>query len=58
VGTPAYLAPEVILTTKGKKYDGKVGHAMRAACGACVYGESVMCEPSLLSLEHAAEHVT
>jgi len=41
VGTPAYLAPEVILTTKGKKYDGKVGHAMRAACGACVYGESV-----------------
>ena len=24
VGTPAYLAPEVILTTKGKKYDGKV----------------------------------
>ena len=26
VGTPAYLAPEVILTTKGKKYDGKVLH--------------------------------
>lgn len=25
VGTPAYLAPEVILTTKGKTYDGKVG---------------------------------
>jgi len=24
VGTPAYLAPEVILTTKGKVYDGKV----------------------------------
>lgn len=24
VGTPAYLAPEVILTTKGKTYDGKV----------------------------------
>lgn len=24
MGTPAYLAPEVILTTKGKKYDGKV----------------------------------
>lgn len=24
VGTPAYLAPEVILTTTGKKYDGKV----------------------------------
>ncbi len=26
VGTPAYLAPEVILTTKGKTYDGKVAH--------------------------------
>ena len=24
VGTPAYLAPEVVLTTKGKTYDGKV----------------------------------
>lgn len=24
VGTPAYLAPEVILTTRGKTYDGKV----------------------------------
>ena len=24
VGTPAYLAPEVIMTTKGKTYDGKV----------------------------------
>lgn len=27
VGTPAYLAPEVILTTKGKTYDGKVIHS-------------------------------
>ena len=27
VGTPAYLAPEVIMTTKGKTYDGKVGGA-------------------------------
>jgi len=27
VGTPAYLAPEVIMTTKGKTYDGKVGRA-------------------------------
>jgi hypothetical protein len=26
VGTPAYLAPEVILTTRGKTYDGKVSH--------------------------------
>jgi hypothetical protein len=26
VGTPAYLAPEVILTTRGKTYDGKVRH--------------------------------
>ena len=24
VGTPAYLAPEVILTQRGKTYDGKV----------------------------------
>lgn len=24
VGTPAYLAPEVIMTTKGQTYDGKV----------------------------------
>ncbi len=24
VGTPAYLAPEVIMTTKGTTYDGKV----------------------------------
>ena len=31
VGTPAYLAPEVIMTTKGKTYDGKVrgGAAVR-----------------------------
>ena len=28
VGTPAYLAPEVILTTRGKTYDGKV-HAFK-----------------------------
>ncbi len=25
MGTPAYLAPEVIMTTKGQTYDGKVG---------------------------------
>ena len=24
VGTPAYLAPEVIMTTQGQTYDGKV----------------------------------
>jgi len=28
VGTPAYLAPEVIMTTKGQTYDGKVGHVL------------------------------
>lgn len=28
VGTPAYLAPEVILTTRGKTYDGKVGQSL------------------------------
>ena len=27
VGTPAYLAPEVIMTTKGQTYDGKVSIA-------------------------------
>ena len=33
VGTPAYLAPEVILTTKGKTYDGKVrGGGTVSAC--------------------------
>lgn len=31
VGTPAYLAPEVIMTTKGKTYDGKV-RRMGACC--------------------------
>jgi hypothetical protein len=30
VGTPAYLAPEVILTTRGKTYDGKVRRAGQA----------------------------
>lgn len=30
MGTPAYLAPEVIMTTKGQTYDGKV----RAAAAA------------------------
>lgn len=34
VGTPAYLAPEVILTTTGKKYDGKV-----KSCACIVSGE-------------------
>ena len=33
VGTPAYLAPEVILTTKGKTYDGKVSAARLTAGG-------------------------
>lgn len=27
VGTPAYLAPEIISTTRGRTYDGKVRHA-------------------------------
>ena len=37
VGTPAYLAPEVIMTTKGQTYDGKV----RTVClmpTYCVHG--------------------
>lgn len=32
VGTPAYLAPEVVLTTKGKTYDGKVNISCSLAC--------------------------
>ena len=32
VGTPAYLAPEVIMTTKGQTYDGKV-----CSCSEIVY---------------------
>jgi hypothetical protein len=31
VGTPAYLAPEVIMTTKGQTYDGKVGSVVPAS---------------------------
>ena len=31
VGTPAYLAPEVIMTTKGQTYDGKVGSTAHAS---------------------------
>lgn len=32
VGTPAYLAPEVIMTTKGQTYDGKV---LTCCCHHC-----------------------
>lgn len=47
VGTPAYLAPEVILTTKGKTYNGKVSalysvlqqqHCCTAAAAAAAAG--------------------
>lgn len=37
VGTPAYLAPEVILTTRGKTYDGKVRGADRVAAWGSVF---------------------
>ena len=33
MGTPAYLAPEVIMTTKGQTYDGKV-----TLCAPCCSG--------------------
>jgi hypothetical protein len=32
VGTPAYLAPEVIMTTKGQTYDGKVRPLLLQTC--------------------------
>ncbi len=37
VGTPAYLAPEVILTTRGKTYDGKV-RCSRPSCPPATRG--------------------
>jgi serine/threonine protein kinase len=47
VGTPAYLAPEVILTTRGKTYDGKVRPpqptAAATAAAAATAVEEVCC---------------
>lgn len=42
MGTPAYLAPEVILTTKGKKYDGKV----RGVSCSAHYCWAMLCLPN------------
>ena len=49
VGTPAYLAPEVIMTTKGQTYDGKVIEALvqRILIGAQLFHDG---HPSLLRL--------
>ena len=53
VGTPAYLAPEVILTTRGKTYDGKVSLAFflpdRKNCIGCSLSLSFnrYCQPAL-----------
>lgn len=38
VGTPAYLAPEVIMTTKGQTYDGKV---IQTSLGHCSKGSQL-----------------
>ena len=39
LGTPAYLAPEVILITKGKTYDGKVSISMWQLLGCVCKGK-------------------
>jgi serine/threonine protein kinase len=48
VGTPAYLAPEVILTTRGKTYDGKVSNSgtgwhQHGRAAAAVGAQHVLC---------------
>ena len=40
VGTPAYLAPEVIMTTKGQTYDGKVSSVVTESRRAVVAANS------------------
>ena len=55
VGTPAYLAPEVIMTTKGQTYDGKVRPSQcmhRPPCllvCRCQAVASIKCYPSIES---------
>ena len=41
VGTPAYLAPEVIMTTKGQTYDGKVRTL-------CQHSQMLLQQPGML----------
>ena len=43
MGTPAYLAPEVIMTTKGQTYDGKVRPARDSVQLCCAHPVAWVC---------------
>lgn len=54
VGTPAYLAPEVIMTTKGQTYDGKV---VLLSLGCHLIAFSVLSAMSLVIQIGSADHL-